>query len=168
MLSTVGTSGAFFAKARPEPELYEQISRLDPVNPFLTLAHARAEEATGSEPWLLAYREGERIVRGCVAFVRRGRLNRRLSVTSVPEMPPQFWSGLKQFTSDEGITLLELNTFCSRAAMPAVGRELQRKSRYEYVLPLEGSAEELLRRMKPHHQRLVRKGMKAGLVVRMG
>jgi hypothetical protein len=169
VLITVDTSASFVAERRPEPELYQQVSTLDPANPFVTLAHARAEEAAGAEPWLLGCRDGDRIISGCLGFVRHGRLNRQLSITSLPETPPDFWAGLKRFIAEEGITILQLNTFCSRASnIPPLGKELHRRRRYEYVMSLEGTPENLLRRMKQHHQRLVRKGMKAGLVVRIG
>ena len=166
---TADTSASFVAERRPQSELHQQVSRLDPANPFVTLAHARAEEEMGGEPWLLGCRDAGRIICGCLGFVRRGRLNRELSITSLPEMPPVFWAGLKRFITEQGITLLQLNTFCSRVSnIPPLGKELQRKRRYEYVMSLEGTPEDLLRRMKQHHQRLVRKGMKAGLVVRIG
>jgi hypothetical protein len=167
VLIAVDTPASFVAARRPDSELYQQLSRLDPANPFVTLAHARAEQETGGEPWLLGWRDGGAITGGCLGFVRRGRLNRQLSITSLPEMPPDFWAGLKGFITAQGITLLELNTFCSRAAnIPPLGTELKRRLRFEYVVPLEGTPADLLRRMHQHHRQSVRKGMNAGLVVR--
>jgi hypothetical protein len=169
VLVTPLASASFMAERRPAPERYEEFTALDPANPFATFANARAEEETGGLPWLLGCRDRGRLVCGCLGFVRRGRLNRRLAITSLPKVSEDFWAGLKSLITREGITILELDTFFSRTSnIPSLGTELRRKRRYEFVVPLEGTQDDVLRRMSKHHRQSVRKGMNAGLVVRSG
>ena len=150
-------------------ERYVELSAADPVNPFYTFAHARAEEDAGGEPWLLGCRDQDRLVCGCIGVLRRGRLNCRLTIASLPDLPEEFWAGLKSLIAAEGITMLELNTFSSRTSnIPSFGTELKRKRRYEYVVPLEGNQDDVLGRMNKHHRQSVRKGISTGLVVRTG
>ena len=168
-VTSIITTASFMAERRPAAGRYEELSTLDPANPFATFAHVRAEEGPVGEPWLLECRDRGRLVCGCIGFVRRGRMNCRLTITSLPEVSEDFWAGMKSLIAKERITILELNTFSSRTLnIPSLGTELGRKRRYEYVVPLDGTPDDILRRMHKHHRQSVRKGMDTGLVVRTG
>jgi hypothetical protein len=158
----------FIAQRMPDSEACRRLMELDPLNPFATPAYLEAESALGAEPWLLGF-ERDGSFAGCLGFIRSGRLNRSLTIPSAPDAPPEFWEGVKTFSNDERITAIAVNTFASRAAcIPELGEETSRRERFEFLVALDGSPEQLLERMRVHHRRSVRKGIKQGLTVRAG
>jgi hypothetical protein len=158
----------FFAQRMPDSKACRRLMDVDPLNPFATPAYLEAEKSLGAEPWLLGF-ERDGSFTGCLAFIRSGRLNRSLTIPSAPDAPPAFWDGVKTFSNDERITSIEVNTFASPAAfIPELGEETSRMERFEFIVPLDGSPDQLLDRMRVNHRQSVRKGMKQGLTVRTG
>jgi hypothetical protein len=104
---------------------------------------------------------------GCAAFIRTGRLNRLLHVTSIPAVPEDspFWPGLLEFGRRQGLTQLELESYASDpgAAFPAGMRRCATRARCEYVLELTA---DIARGMGENHRRNLRKGGRRGLVIR--
>jgi hypothetical protein len=101
-----------------------------------------------------------------LAFLRRGRVNARLLVPSLPEAQQPFWEGLAHFIRQHRVSAAELNTFASRAVtIPPMREEVRRKSRHEFIVPIEKQADPLTR-MQIEHRRRVRKAIKAGFAVR--
>jgi len=85
VLITVDTSTSFVAERRPESELYQQVSKLDPANPFVTLAHAGAEEEMGGEPWLLGCHDLRRAAWKVAHLIGRAFATRRRALSSTHE-----------------------------------------------------------------------------------
>lgn len=160
---------AFSAEASPAGASCLELSALYPENPFATEAYMRTEQGMGAEAWLLGCRDQGRLTCGCLGFLNRGRLNCALNIPSLPAVPKEFWIGLKQLLRQQSCTILDLGTFASAGSeIPSLGKEQSRGTRYEFVIPLEGSPEDLLSRMQMQHRQRVRKGVNAGLVFRSG
>ncbi|MBZ5580678.1 MAG: GNAT family N-acetyltransferase [Acidobacteriia bacterium] len=158
----------FFAEADPGQARCGELASLQPANPFATFPYLQAERSFGGGAWLLGCASGGELRYGCLGFLRSGRLDRRLTLPSLPPAEEPFWSGLAEFCRKKGVTILELNTFASPAvAIPSLGEERRRVERHEFVVPMDGPGDGLLQQMHPHHRRMVRKGMKAGLEVRV-
>ncbi len=160
----------FRAAAEPSPELCAQAEALDPTNPFCTPAYVDALRKQGAAPWLLMVADGDRLLSACAAFLRSGRLNRGLEIVSLPplEAPAVFWDGLRQWARQQRITQLEVGTFASAGmqSIPALGIEIRRRPRVEYVLDLEDP--QLWKRTASNHLRNTKNARKAGVTVRRG
>src|SRR6185437_8157927 len=158
----------FFAEANPTAARCEELARLDPTNPFATNTYLRSERSFRPQTWLLGCMAGGRLNYGCLGFVRSGRLNRSLMIPSLPAAEESFWNGLEGFGRAQKISVLELNSFGSpSASIPMLGEEVERIERHEFVLRLDDRRTGLLERMQINHRQRARKGMKAGLRVRI-
>jgi hypothetical protein len=157
----------FHAERRPDETLLAEVAALAPDNPFHSPAYAEAMRALGSQVVILSLRKDGALVSACPAFTRSGRLNRSLEITSLPALADEgvFWEGLQNFCRQDGVTLLEVNSFASTAArIPALPQEVGRKERAEYVLDLQ--AADLWRLLRKDRKHDVKQGRKAGLEVR--
>ncbi|HUK18445.1 MAG TPA: GNAT family N-acetyltransferase [Bryobacteraceae bacterium] len=158
----------FWAEVSPGAARAAELAALDPANPFATPAYLAAEQSFGAEPWLLGCVEGGKLGYGCLAFLRSGRLNRRLTISSLPAAEDTFWRGLREFSRAHHVGILELNTFASPPlSIPALGEQTSRMQRHEFLLRLGDPETSLLERMRVNHRQSARKGIKAGLVVRV-
>jgi len=89
-------------------------------------------------------------------------------IPSLPAAEESFWNGLEGFGRAQKISVLELNSFGSpSASIPMLGEEVERIERHEFVLRLDDRRTGLLERMQINHRQRARKGMKAGLRVRI-
>ena len=161
------TDFEFFA-VPAEQHLVEKLSELSPTNPFATWSFFQSKSRVGCDTWVLGLKDSSgEIATGCGAFLTFGRLNRTLNVQSSPRVGAEsaFWEGLRQFCRERRVTTLIIGTFGSPAGVevPQFGSDFTRRSRCEFVLDLTGDLTSLLR---SNHKRNVKKGHKAGLVVR--
>jgi len=146
-------------------DLCLELAALEPLNPFRSLGYANAMKATGMQPWLLCLKDENRLLGGCIGFMKVGRLNRSLDIPSVPPLPSDspFWTSLLDFCRKNRITELGLNSFASQSSsIPSLPGELRRKPRVEYGLRLSQS--DPLSRMSSNHRRNVQKAQKAGVL----
>jgi lipid II:glycine glycyltransferase (peptidoglycan interpeptide bridge formation enzyme) len=156
---------SFQADMEASSESLEKLARLSPANPFYTSAYCEAMRALGYDPVLLSCSEGELEV-SCSAFIKSGRLNRSLEITSMPQLPAatEFWQGLLNFCHEAKVSILEVNTFASRyVAIPRLGQETGRKHRIEFVLDLRDR--ELWKETRKGHRWSINRARKAGLKV---
>jgi hypothetical protein len=155
----------FKAFRDPTSSLLSRLAAFAPENPFYTPEYVAALASRGVRPFALAIEEEGEAVAGCTAFASRGWLNRRLEITSLPELrdPPAFWNGLLRFCREERFSVLVANSFGSRRAdLPP---DVVSRTRGEYHLDLTADIWEGLNR---NHRRQVKKAREAGLVVRRG
>jgi hypothetical protein len=152
---------------KPSTDLGATIAALAPANPFYTNAYISYRRALGYEPYLLMVREQGKLIAGCTAFCRSGRLSRSLEITSLPYLNDResFWTGLWGFCSQIGVTQLVVCTFASPAGeIPALQDECWRKPRVEYTLGLVGP--DLWKHIRKGHLWNIKQGRKAGLTVK--
>lgn len=159
---------AFKAVPEPSVELLERVAAFQPENPFYTKAYIDSMRVHGFASFALLLENNEELLTACTAFSKRGRLNRRLEITSLPELADSrvFWTGLLKFCTESGVSVLEINSFASNTAV--IGKitdETARKSRCEFQLDLAGT--DLWHGVNRHHQRKIKKAKKAGLRFRV-
>ena len=156
----------FSARAADEATL-ERASRTDPDNPFLTARYLESQRMLGREGWLLSLEDAGGMRAAALSFLERGRLRRTLTIPSSPPVAVEspFWSGVRAFISEHGITDLEVSTFASpESRIPHWPDELERIDRTEFAMPLKDV--ELLPRVSKSHRERISKGRRKGLVVR--
>lgn len=158
----------FVAEPRPSAARCGDVEALDLTNPFATHAYVEAESSLTGAPWLFGCQSGGRLAFGCFGFLRSGRLNKALSIPSLPVVADSFWAQLGQFCAQQGVSTLEINTFGSPAGatIATLGRETARASRHEFVVPLTPGVDPLTR-IRINHQQSLRKGIKLGLTSRV-
>jgi hypothetical protein len=157
----------FFAETDVSPELAAALMTLAPRNPFCTSSYAQAKRASGSQVWLFGTKQGGKLAAACYGFLSSGRLNRMLSISSLPDLPCQdvFWSGLLQFCYSWRITHLKLYSFASSVTrIPFLLDEVERYARCEYVLDL--GSREWERRLARKHMQNIQKALQAGVTLR--
>jgi Acetyltransferase (GNAT) domain len=158
----------FFTQSTPDSAACRQLMVAQPLNPFATYAYIEAERSLGAEPWLLGYEGNEEFI-GCLAFIRSSRMSRTLTIPSAPNASPEFWDNVRTFCADQRVTNVEVNTFASPAGpIPQLGEEVSRLERFECVVPVQASPEDMLRKMRTNHRRNVRKAVNAGAELRTG
>ena len=129
----------FFAEPMAAPGLLDDLAEHAPDNPFCTPGYFNAMKRLGAEPWIVGFREGERLRSAAGAFITRGRLNSTLEIASLPEAAgaEEFWFRLVQFAAEHGITKIEANSFASpTTTIPPLKQEIGRRDRCEYVIDL--------------------------------
>jgi GNAT acetyltransferase-like protein len=154
--------------ARPaSEEALEHASSTDLDNPFLTSRYLRAQRMLGREGWLLSLDDAGTLRAAALCFLERGRLRRTLAIPSCPPVATDspFWSGVRGFIAEHGVTDLELSTFASpESRIPHWPGELERIDRTEFAMPLKDF--ELLPRVSKSHRERISKGRRKGLIVR--
>lgn len=156
----------FFARPADE-EAVERASATDLDNPFLTPRYLESQRMLGREGWLLALEDEGATRAAALAFLERGRLRRTLTIPSSPPVATDspFWSGVRTFIAEHGVTDLELSTFATpESRIPHWPGELERIDRTEFAMPLKDA--ELLPRVSKSHRERISKGRRKGLVVR--
>jgi hypothetical protein len=165
-IDTKKMSPEFHASPDFTNALSQEITALDPCNPFCTPAYAQAMQAGGMQPWLLYTTEQGRITSACLALLKSGRLNCLLEIPSVPSLlsPDAFWTPLLAFCRQKGVTQLNVDSFgSSTAVIPSLQGEINRRERIEYVLDL--AAPELWSAVATNHRRNSQKAQRAGVLV---
>jgi hypothetical protein len=157
----------FFA-VPAERHLVEKLSVFSPTNPFTTWSFFQSKSQVECESWVLGLKDSSGdIATGCGAFLRPGRLSRTLDVPSLPNVGAEssFWDGVRDFCREHHVTTLAIGTFASPPAVeiPLFDSNCTRRNRCEFLLELTGDLSSMLR---SNHKRNVKKGQKAGLVVR--
>jgi hypothetical protein len=157
----------FFVDRTPNAQLKDEVQGLAPANPFCSSGFLSAMATLGTAPWVLGLRRSGRIIAGCPAFYRRGKVERGLEIMSLPEWPePEaFWPDLLDICGQSGITQLNVGSFCSREQqIPHLARETSRRSRWEFVLDL--TAPDWEARMHRSHRANIRQARAAGIEIR--
>jgi hypothetical protein len=158
----------FFTQSPPDPAACRQLTSAQSLNPFATSAYLEAERILGGEPWLLGYQSDE-IFLGCLTFIRSGRMSRTLTIPSAPNAPQEFWDHVRRFCMEQRVTNVEVNTFASPGgSIPRLGEELSRLERFECIVSLQPSPDDMLKKMRLNHRRNVRKALNAGADLRTG
>lgn len=120
----------------------------------------------GSSTFVLLLEENGKPVAACTAFSKKGRINHRLEIISAPSVRESevFWSGLRQFCIDSGVSILSVHTFGStEASIGGMDGEVSRKKRFEYQLDL--TSDDLWAGMHRRHQRQIKIARKNGLEI---
>ncbi len=145
-----------------------EAAALNPGNPFYTPQYSAYRQEQGFEPWILQYSgNGPQAVIRCSAFMRSGKLKRKLEVPSMPNVDAahSFWQGLHDFCRKYGVTDLSVYSFGSEGgSIPSFDGEIRRRARWEYLLDL--ASPDLFRKMRKGHAYSIKKGRKSGLTVR--
>lgn len=158
---------SFRAESGPSKERCNEIVTLSRYNPFYTGEFIAARRTVGAEPWILSIRDDDRLVVACTAFMTFGRLNRKLEIQSLPQLPDArtFWVGLHQFCRDHKVNELVVNTFGSdEVRIPQVAAEIWRRPRVEFILNVSG--EKLFGGISLNHKRNIKRATNAGVVIR--
>ena len=160
----------FQSEADPSDEACRRLEQLSPTNPFNTGSYLDAMRRQGYQCWILSVRQEDRLIAGCYASMKTGRVNRRLQIDSIPsfdhsEAQDAFWSGLAEFCAEHRVSFLRLDSFGSSSALiPPFGHEVRRTGRYEFVLVLETS--DLWALLSSNHKRNIRRALKSGVTIR--
>jgi len=165
--SATEEAAEFFVNSNPSNEDCRELENLVPGNPFYTAAFVAAKRSLGAETWILGLRRDGEIVSGCTAFLRRGRMNRRLEIMSIPELSnvDVFWEGLVAHCRKGGISIVIADSFCStNGFIPNLSGETNRSQRWEFVLDLrENDLEKNLHRT---HRANIRKARNLGVEIK--
>jgi hypothetical protein len=156
-----------FLARRADDAAVERASRADRDNPFLTVRYSQAQQHLGHEVWLLLLENTDAVRAAALCSLERGRLRRTLTIPSAPAVGTEspFWSGVRSFIAEQGVTDLEIATFASpESRIPPWPGELERVDRTEFALFLKDV--ELLPRVSKSHRERIAKGRKKGLIVR--
>ncbi len=153
--------------SEPSAEIINLVSALAPENPFYTPEYVNVMLEKGSASIVLLLESEGQLVTACTAFSKKGRINQRLDIISLPAIRDQdvFWNGLDNFCRDSDISILGIYTFGSNDAfIRKLGGEVFRKSRYEYQLDL--SVCDIWNGLQRRHQRHIKTARKKGLEFR--
>jgi Acetyltransferase (GNAT) domain len=166
MGETIRTNGDEFVALPATDELTHRASAQAPSNPFCTPEFFFVMRRRGFTGWLLGMQGNEGLMNACGAFVKSGKLNRRMEIVSLSSPAPGslFWSGLFKFCSTEGITHLEVQTFGSPALeIPPLAGETGWQDRVELLLSL--CDRDIAKGISANHMRNIRKAERAGMAV---
>ncbi|MCC6916315.1 GNAT family N-acetyltransferase [Nitrosomonas sp.] len=158
-----------FIACPAEGDVIAVLEKLQPANPFATVAYFESMRLLGYSIWVVGLQDSaSKLVYGCGAFIKKGKLNSTLQITSLPNLGVDshvFWQGLRDFSRRGGITQLELGTYASPYGTdpPLFDRRCTRKKRCEFILDISGDLAEML---SSNHRRNVKKAQKAGIVVK--
>ncbi len=160
-------TGGQFTVAPADESAVQELGGLLPSNPFATPGFFEARRRLGATAWVLGVRDATgALTSGCGAFLLSGKLHRSLEILSLPsvEAVSPFWSGLRAFCRDHGVTQLELGTFASPPGteIPSLEGQGARRSRREFLLDLTKDRSAAI---STNHKRNVKKAQKAGLTV---
>ncbi|NOT48367.1 MAG: GNAT family N-acetyltransferase [Acidobacteria bacterium] len=157
----------FSSVLNPPLGLVNKIAGLTPENPFYTPEYLEVRKRLGAEGCALALDSNDGLVRGCLAFLTRGKLNSRLEITSLPVLEDQeiFWDGVFRFCREQNISVVSAYTFASaEAAITFAEKRTSHKMRSEYRLDL--TQPDLWKVMNRRSHRLIKTARSAGLTIR--
>src|SRR4051794_12276442 len=130
-------NGSFFADEKPSRDLRQAVERLNPHNPFGTNGYFEAVQRSGRDGWVFGLKDQDQLSIGCFAYHSAGRLNRRLEITSAPDVTPDFWRRALDYSKQRGVTNFEICSFGSEPlTLPALEGEIDRVNRQEFVRDL--------------------------------
>src|SRR3954453_14468958 len=139
-----------------------------PANPFSTAAYVAARKSMGYDAGVVGVvHDQDGAVSGSASYFKTGTLRRLMEVTSLSlaAESADFWEGLYAVCREKRITDLLIDTFASPSMqIPSLPGEISRKSRQEYVLPLQEV--ELDRVLSTNHKRNIKKARAADLTIR--
>lgn len=161
-----GRRGMSFRSWPLNESVGRELEYLSPQNPFATITYAKAMQALGWQAWILG-ECGDLLQTGCLAFLRRGRLNTALEIPSFPRLkdPPAFVEGLRAFCRGSGVTRLQINTFASPpVTIPTISGDEVRTPRQEFSIDLRY---DLSGGLRVNHRRNIKKAVQAGVQVEM-
>lgn len=155
----------FISEAAPSDARCAALERLHPTIPYYTRQYRDAMQAFGKKVWLLGVEVDGQLALGCLGEIKGGRLSRELHVQSTPSgADPIFWAGLVNFCKTERVTHLSLGTVGTNPSIPALGRCLADKARFEYWVNLDvPDPKSLLRR---EQRRIFNRAVDAGMTLR--
>lgn len=147
--------------ASPDLQLLQELERLRPRDPFSTPQFAKGSQGGGSTPILIGLFDDGRLVHGCLAFMKKGRLTNWLECQSLPPLPADsvFWAGLKKSLSQLRVSEAELRMIGGHT-IPHLGTEIGRRSGTEYIWELGSAAPSP---KASNHKRNLSKAQKAGI-----
>jgi hypothetical protein len=151
----------------PTAQQIQVVADVTPQTPFNIPAYAAACAAVGYVPCVIALRDDSGILDGCIGFLKKGRLLRRLEIVSVPSPSASqiFWSGLLRFSRDAGIGEIEVQSYGScHTDIPPLPGELLRRQRNEYLIDFRSTS--FPENISTNHRRNANRARKAGLIVR--
>lgn len=153
----------FEANCSPTKSQIDDLARATPSTPFNTSAYAAA--VVGAEPCTLLLLSDDKILSGCLGFVRTGRWYRTLQIVTAPPLEQAiFWNGVMDFCISQRVWDLNVQSFASRETnIPSLPGEMKRRLRCEFLLDL--TRDDPLNQMSTGHRRNVRRAVKAGLQV---
>ena len=155
----------FIAEAQPSDASCTVLEALHPTMPYYTRAYRNAMQACGQRVWLLGVEAGGTLQYGCLGEFLRGRLTRSLHVQSTPDSADStFWAGLSDFCRTQRVTHLSLGTVGTRPSIPALGRTLERKARFEYWIDLQVPDPKSL--LRGEQRRIYNRAVDAGMTLR--
>jgi hypothetical protein len=152
---------------RPTRAHIDIIEQLNPHSPFNTAAYAAACSEMRVMPYVFALKARSTTVSGCLGFLQRGRISRRLEIVSAPRIsePDIFWDGVFDFCRKQRVWDLDIETYASDVTgIPSLPGEVSRRKRCEFVLDLERP--ELAAGFSGSHRRNIKRAQKAGLFIR--
>jgi Acetyltransferase (GNAT) domain len=154
----------FHATEELSDELCNQVSSLEPLNPFRTFAYSRAMRELGAKPTLLYCSERGRITGGCSGFVRSGHINTSMEIPSSPPAGTDetFWIGLLNLCRKQRVSELFVESFGSESVrIPSLPGQMSRRKRVEHVLDLQKTPLSIA----TNHRRNIQKAEKAGVTI---
>jgi len=159
-------TSVFFSNIATE-SIVEELSATSLENPFITLNYLhflRQRERLG---WVLGVkRDDGKIETGCIAYMKKGRINKELVIPSLPavSIDSVFWDGLRAFCKENNVTYVELCSFASNPCVeiPLFGNYFVSRRRCEFVLNLQC---DFYSKFSANHKRNIKKAEKHGVVV---
>jgi len=140
---------------------------LYPKNPFYTLPYITSKGEQGYSTYLLSLKNNDRILSGCVGFMKQGRVNKVFEIESAHSELCEdiFWDGLMQFCKREKVTQLIINSFGSENSIftPRSKYEITRRNRTEYLLDL--TTDSLWDNISKNHKRNIKRAQKKALKI---
>ena len=155
---------SFVAERDLSSALVTQVEALSPANPFCTAAYLNSMRAGGNLPWVVGLQDHDRLAAGAFAFEQAGRINRTLTIASIPEIsePAGFWDGLLELCQKMKLSHLGVNSYGSvSSAIPSLPGEFRRRKRWEFVVDLRES--DLWKKIHDNHRRRIKKALKLGI-----
>lgn len=165
-MTALSSGGRFFSRIS-DVELVTCAATMAPANPFVTAGYLAAQAALGFTCWGMGIEEKDGPTTITFGFLKRGRLNASLEITSMPPVDTgsPFWRGLHEFCRIHRVTRLTVNSFASPCAdIPPLGRETDRYSRTEFVIDL--MTPDLLANVSRSHRERIKKARKLGIELR--
>lgn len=142
------------------------MAQLEPFSPHNTEEYILAQKQLGEMPFVLGLYQGKTMVAGCAAFLSSGWLGKRVEIPSLPTLPDaeQFFAGLSEFCRCYRVWDLVLGSFgSSKVVLPTIGRLLEKRNRFEFVIGLD-NLDSL--KLSSNHKRNINRARKAGVVLK--
>ena len=158
----------FKAEPDPDEDLSREIQERNPTNPFFTLSYRNSMSRWGYQPWALMLVADHDAVLSCFAFMKTGRLERVLTIESLPLLDTSnsdlFWEGIYGLCLNNRVSRLIINSYASRnVSIPNLQGEISRRRRWEYVFDLQNI--DLWKLLRKSHRSRLNRAKKEGVRV---